>query len=227
MSVGLAQAMGLQFTQDWKLAVRSRSDWANPMIFFVLVITLLPLGIGPEVKQLAAIAPGMIWIVALLATLLSLDAMFRSDWDDGSLEQMLISPHPLPMLVLSKIAVHWLVTGLPLTLLSPLLGLMLSLPEAGYLPLIVSLFIGSACLSFIGAIGAALTVALRQGGLLISLIIMPFYVPVLIFGASAAMRAVQGFEYHGLLVMLGGFLALAVAGAPFAVAAALRISSEG
>jgi heme exporter protein B len=128
---------------------------------------------------------------------------------------------------LSKIAVHWLITGLPLTLLSPLLGLMLSLPDSGYLPLFLSLLIGTACLSFLGAIGAALTVGLRKGGLLISLIIMPFYVPVLIFGANGVMRAVQGFSYHGQLAMLGALLALAVAGAPFAVAASLRVSSEG
>ncbi|UTA49662.1 heme exporter protein CcmB [Simiduia sp. 21SJ11W-1] len=209
------------------MALRARSDWANPMIFFILVITLLPLGIGPDAEQLAHIAPGMIWVVALLATLLSLDAMFRSDMDDGSLEQLLISPHPLWMLVVSKIVVHWVSTGLPLTLLSPLLGLMLGLPEAGFLPLVLSLSIGTVCLSFIGAVGAALTVGLRSGGLLISLVIMPFYVPVLIFGASAVARAVEGFGYHGQMAVLGAFLAMAIAVAPFAVAAALRISSEG
>ena len=226
MNSRLGTALMLQFQQDCKLALRSRSDWANPMIFFVLIVSLLPMGISPEAGQLAAIAPGMIWVVALLATLLSLDALFRTDMEDGSLEQLLISPHPLPMLVLSKIAVHWLVTGLPLTLLSPLLGLMLSLPAEGYLPLFFSLLIGTACLSFLGAIGAALTVSLRKGGLLISLIIMPFYVPVLIFGANGVMRAVQGFHYQGQLAVLGAFLALSVAAAPFAVAASLRMSSE-
>ena len=227
MASHLGGALALQFRQDCKLALRSRSDWANPMIFFVLVISMLPMGISPEAAQLAEIAPGMIWVVALLATLLSLDPMFRTDMDDGSLEQMLISPHPLALLVLSKIGVHWLVTGLPLTLLSPVLGVMLSLPAEGYLPLFLTLLVGTACLSFVGAIGAALTVGLRKGGLLISLIIMPFYVPVLIFGANGVMRAVQGFDYYGQLAVLGAFLALAIAAAPFAVAASLRISSEG
>lgn len=227
MNLSLGQALRLQCKKDLALALRARSDWANPMIFFVLVIMLLPLGIGPEAKQLAAIAPGMIWIVALLATLLSLDAMFRTDLDDGSLEQMLISPHPLSLLVISKIAVHWLSTGLPLTLLSPLLGVMLSLPAAGYVPLMSTLLIGTLCLSFIGAVGAALTVGLRSGGLLISLVIIPFYVPVLIFGASGVSRALEGFAYQGQLAVLGAFLAMAIAVAPFAVAAALRISNEG
>lgn len=227
MSPSLGQALRLQCKKDLALALRARSDWANPMIFFVLIVVLLPLGIGPEAKQLATIAPGMIWIVALLATLLSLDTLFRSDWEDGSLEQLLISPHPLSMLVISKIAVHWFSTGLPLTLLSPLLGVMLSLPAAGYLPLMLTLCIGTLCLSFIGAVGAALTVGLRSGGLLISLVIIPFYVPVLIFGASGVTRAVAGFAYQGQLAVLGAFLAMAIAVAPFAVAAALRISNEG
>lgn len=227
MTDSLARAMAQQFTRELKLAYRARSDWANPMIFFVLVITMIPIGISPDARLLAVLAPGMIWVVALLATLLSLDALFRADMDDGSLDQLLISPHPLPLLVLSKIAVHWLVTGLPLTLMSPLLGVMLSLPAEGYLPLISSLLIGTACLSFIGAIGAALTVSLRKGGLLISLIIMPFYVPVLIFGANGVSRAIEGFPHGGQLAVLGAILALAVATAPFAVAGALRISSEG
>lgn len=227
MSNSLGRALLLQFRREFKLAVRSSSDWANPLIFFVLVITLIPIGISPDAQVLAGLAPGMIWVVALLATLLSLDALFRSDMDDGSLDQLLISPHPLPLLVLCKISVHWLVTGLPLTLMSPLLGLMLSLPANGYVPLLLSLLIGTACLSFIGAIGAALTVSLRKGGLLISLIIMPFYVPVLIFGANGVNRAIEGFAHTGQLAILGALLALAVAAAPFAVAAALRISSEG
>ncbi|MDN3639367.1 heme exporter protein CcmB [Simiduia curdlanivorans] len=227
MSDSLARALAQQFSRELKLAYRARSDWANPMIFFLLVITMVPMGISPDAKFLAILAPGMIWVVALLATLLSLDALFRADMDDGSLDQLLISPHPLPLLVLAKIAVHWLVTGLPLTLMSPLLGLMLSLPAEGYVPLIMSLLIGTACLSFIGAIGAALTVSLRKGGLLISLIIMPFYVPVLIFGANGVSRAIEGFAHTGQLAILGALLALAVATAPFAVAGALRISSEG
>lgn len=223
----LGLALRRQFGRELKLALRARSDWANPVIFFVLVITLVPIGISPDARVLAGLAPGMIWVVALLATLLSLDGLFRSDMDDGSLDQLLISPHPLPLLVLCKVAVHWLVTGLPLTLLSPLLGVMLSLPAGGYGPLFWSLLIGTASLSLIGAIGAALTVSLRKGGLLISLIIMPFYVPVLIFGANGVSRTIEGFAQSGQLAILGAFLALSLALAPFAVAASLRISSEG
>jgi heme exporter protein B len=185
---------------------------------------MVPLGVTPDPKQLAVLAPGIIWVVALLATLLSLDGLFRQDIEDGTLEQVFIAPQPLYLTVLAKVIVHWLVTGLPLTLLSPVLGVLLSLPEAGFLPLILSLLLGTASLSLIGAIGAALTAGLRTGGLLLSLIIMPLYAPVLIFGASAVSSAVDGNPIGSQLAVLGAFLALAVVGAPFAGAGALRIS---
>ncbi|AFU97286.1 heme exporter protein CcmB [Simiduia agarivorans] len=226
MTESLGTALGRQFSRELKQSVRASSEWANPVIFFVMVITMVPIGISPDAKLLAVLAPGMIWVVALLATLLSLDGLFRTDRDDGSLEQLLISPHPLPLLVMTKVMVHWLVTGLPLTLLSPVLGMMLSLPAEGYVPLVLSLLIGTGSLSFIGAIGAALTVSLRRGGLLIALIIMPFYVPVLIFGANGVSRAIEGFAHSGQLAVLGAFLALSVALAPFAIAAGLRISAD-
>lgn len=226
MTETLGTALRRQFSRELKQSVRSSAEWANPVIFFVLVITMVPMGISPDPKILSSLAPGMIWVVALLATLLSLDGLFRTDRDDGSLEQLLISPHPLSLLVVTKVVVHWLVTGLPLTLLSPLLGMMLSLPAEGYVPLILSLLIGTGSLSFIGAIGAALTVSLRRGGLLISLIIMPFYVPLLIFGANGVSRAIEGFAHGGQLAVLGAFLALSVALAPFAIAAGLRISAD-
>ena len=213
--------------RDLLLAVRHRAEMVNPLVFFLIAITLIPLGVSPESKTLAAIAPGLIWVMALLATLLSLDGLFRSDFEDGSLEQMLISPQPLYFTVLAKVMVHWLVTGLPLTLMSPLLGVMLALPAGGYGPLCITLLLGTASMSLIGAVGAALTVALRKGGLLLSLIVMPLYVPVLIFGASAVHNAVLGSVINSQLAVLGAFLALAVVLAPLAAAGALRVSSDG
>ena len=223
----LGAAFWATLRRDFTLAYRHRGEMVNPLVFFLIVITMVPLGISPEQAVLASLAPGMLWVVALLATLLSLDSLFRSDFEDGSLEQLLISPQPLYMMVLAKVLVHWLVTGLPLTLMAPLLGVMLSLPEAGYWPLCLSLLLGTGTLSLVGAIGAALTVALRKGGLLLSLIIMPLYVPVLIFGASAVRSAVDGFAVGGQLAVLGALLAVAVVLAPMAAAGALRISING
>jgi len=213
--------------RDLLLAYRNRGELFNPLIFFLIVITMVPLGISPDPLMLAKIAPGMIWVVSLLATLLSMDALFKSDFDDGTLEQYLISPQPLYLVVLAKVLVHWLVTGLPLTLLAPLLGVMLSLPSAGFAPLLLSLLIGTATLSLIGSIGAALTVGLRKGGLLLSLIIMPLYAPVLIFGASSVASAADGMPHVSQLAVLGAMAAFSVICAPFAAAAALRVSANG
>lgn len=213
--------------RDLLLALRQRSEMLNPLTFFLIAISLVPLGISPESKLLATIAPGMIWVMALLATLLSLDGLFRSDFEDGSLEQMLVCPQPLYLTVLAKILVHWLATGLPLTLLAPLLGVMLSLPTQGFVPLCISLLLGTAAMSLVGAIGAALTVALRKGGLLLSLIVMPLYIPVLIFGTSAVHYAIDGQPMQLQLGVLGAFVLLAMVLAPLAAAGALRISSNG
>lgn len=213
--------------RDLLLALRQRSEILNPLAFFLIAISLIPLGISPESKLLAIIAPGMIWVMALLATLLSLDGLFRSDFEDGSLEQMLVCPQPLYLTVLAKILVHWLATGLPLTLLAPLLGVMLSLPSQGFLPLCVSLLLGTAAMSLVGAIGAALTVALRKGGLLLSLIVMPLYIPVLIFGTSAVHYGIEGQPMQMQLGILGAFVSLAIVLAPLAAAGALRISNNG
>jgi len=213
--------------RDLLLAFRHRAEIANPVIFFLIVVTLIPLGLTPESSRLAEIAPGILWVMALLASLLSVEGMFQSDCRDGTLEQMIILPQPLYLMVLAKILVHWLVTGLPLTLLAPLLGMMLSLPEAGYIPLILSLLMGTAVLSLVGAIGAALTVALRKGGLLLSLIVMPLYMPALIFGASTVQRAVDGFPVDGSLAVLGALLAFSLLVSPFATAGALRVSMHG
>lgn len=208
------------------LALRRRADIANPLLFFVTVLALLPLGVGPEPALLARLAPGMIWVVALLATLLSQESLLRSDFEDGSLEQLTLSPQPLYFAVLAKVVVHWLVTGLPLALLSPLLGLMLNLPAAGYWCLLLSLLLGTASLSLIGAVGAALTVALRRPGLLLALIVMPLYVPVLIFGTGAVQAALDGYAYSVQLAVLAALLAAAAALAPLAAAGAIRISTD-
>lgn len=213
--------------RDLLLAFRHRAEIANPVIFFLIVVTLIPLGLTPEASRLAEIAPGILWVMALLASLLSVEGMFQSDYRDGTLEQMIILPQPLYLMVLAKILVHWLVTGLPLTLLAPVLGMMLSLPEAGYVPLVLSLLMGTAVLSLVGAIGAALTVALRKGGLLLSLIVMPLYMPALIFGASTVQRAVDGFPVDGSLAVLGALLAFSLLVSPFATAGALRVSMHG
>ena len=213
--------------RDLLLAFRHRAEIANPVIFFLIVVTLIPLGLTPESSRLAEIAPGILWVMALLASLLSVEGMFQSDYRDGTLEQMIILSQPLYLMVLAKILVHWLVTGLPLTLLAPVLGMMLSLSEAGYVPLILSLLMGTAVLSLVGAIGAALTVALRKGGLLLSLIVMPLYMPALIFGASTVQRAVDGFPVDGSLAVLGALLAFSLLVSPFATAGALRVSMHG
>ncbi|SDZ76259.1 heme exporter protein CcmB [Microbulbifer marinus] len=208
------------------LALRKRADIANPLLFFVTVLALLPLGVGPEPELLARLAPGMIWVMALLATLLSQESLFRSDFEDGTLEQQALAPQPLYFAVLIKAAVHWLVTGLPLALLSPMLGLMLNLPAAGYLCLLVSLLLGTASMSLIGAVGAALTVALRRPGLLLALIVMPLYVPVLIFGTGAVQAAIDGYVFAPQLAILAALLAAAAALAPLAAAGAIRISLD-
>ncbi len=213
-------------SRDLLLALRHRGELINPLVFFVIAISLVPLGVGPEASFLARMAPGLIWVMALLACLLSLDGLFRSDFEDGTLEQMLSHPQPLYLMVLAKVLAHWLVTGLPLTLLSPLLGLMLSLPAQAYPVLLVSLLMGTACMSLVGAIGAALTVSLRRGGLLLSLIVMPLYIPVLIFGASAVSYALEASPQSVPLAVLGALLALSLAFAPLATAAALRMSGN-
>lgn len=224
--VGLGKALAVTLRRDLLLAYRNRGELLNPILFFLLVSVLIPLGVSPEPEVLSMLAPGIIWVMALLATLLSMDSLFRGDFDDGALEQLLVSPHPLYLMVLAKILVHWLVTGLPLTLVSPLLGLWMSLPPEGYLALFLSLLVGTVTLSMIGSIGAALTVALRKGGVLISLLIIPFYTPVLLFGTVAVSSAVAGLPYAGLIAVLASLMALSMGLAPIATAGALKISID-
>ncbi len=211
--------------RDLQLAFRRRSELLNPVLFFVLVVSLFPLGIGPGPQTLALIAPGVIWVAALLATLLAMERLFKSDFEDGSLEQLLLSPQPLAVLALAKVLAHWLTTGLPLLLVSPLLGVLLHLPAEASGALLLSLLLGTPSLSLIGAIGVALTVSLRRGGVLLTLLVLPLYVPVLIFGTAAVAAAATGLPYDGQLALLGAILALALTLAPLAIAAGLRINA--
>lgn len=222
----LATAFAALLRRDLLLAYRHRAQLANPLLFFTIVASLFPLGLSPEKELLRTIAPGVIWVAALLAALLSLDGIFRSDFDDGSLEQLVLTPHPLSVLVLAKILAHWLVTGVPLLVLAPLLGVLLHLDPEALPVLVATLALGTPVLSLVGAIGVALTVALRRGGVLLSLLVLPLYIPVLIFAANAVTNAAAGLEITGQLAFLGALLALAVVLAPPAAAAALRISLD-
>jgi len=213
--------------RDLLIAFRQRSDLVNPLFFFIMVIALFPLGIGPEKSTLEKIAPGVIWIAALLSTLLSVDSLFRQDFEDGALELALLSPQPLFVLVLGKVVAHWLVSALPLILVSPILSIMLYMDAETVKVTVLSLLLGTPVLSMISAIGAALTVGLRKGGVLIAIIALPLYVPVLIFGTGAVQAASMAMSYSGQLAILATFLVLSLAFAPVAVAAGLRISTSG
>lgn len=220
----LFRAFSALLQRDLLLAFRHRGELANPLLFFMIVVTLFPLGVSPEEPLLRKIAPGVIWIAALLAALFSLENMFRSDFDDGALEQIALSPHPLSVLVLAKVLAHWLVSGLPMLLMAPLLALFLALPTRAIYALELTLLVGTPLLSLIGAIGVALTVGLRRGGVLLTLLVLPLYIPVLIFATNAVSAAGAGMPVEGQLYFLAALLALALTLAPFATAAALRIS---
>ncbi len=220
----LSTAFYFLLKRDLTLSIRRRAEAVNPLLFFVIVITLFPLGVGARPQLLQAIAPGVIWVAALLATMLSLDSMFRSDFEDGSLEQLLLSAHPVSVLVLAKVGAHWLVTGAPLMLVAPLLAALLGLPSQGMLTLLITLLLGTPVLSLIGAIGVALTVGLRRGGIILSLLVLPLYVPILIFASNAVELAATGISVTPQLSLLAALLALALTLAPLPTAAALRIS---
>lgn len=211
-------------TRDLRLIWRRRGDAINPVLFALLVISLFPFALGPQPEVLARIAPAVIWVAMLLAGLLSLDTLFRSDLEDGSLEQLLLAPHPLSALVACKIAVHWLSTALPLLLATPLLAALLHLPGEQLPVLLASLALGTPLLSLIGAVVVALTVGMRRSGMLLALLALPLYVPVLIFGAGSVMAAAQGLPFEGALLLLGAGLVLALVLAPLAAASALRIA---
>ncbi|MEZ8021280.1 heme exporter protein CcmB [Vibrio splendidus] len=206
------------------IAFRRQADIFNPLWFFIIVITLFPLSIGPEPNLLARIAAGIVWVAALLSALLSLERLFRDDFQDGALEQMMLMPIPLQLVVLSKVIAHWILTGLPLILISPLLAVLLSLDFDTWLSVVLTLLVGTPALSFIGAIGVALTVGLQKGGVLLSLLILPLYIPILIFATSAIDAAALGVAYNGQLAVLGAMLMGAMTLTPFAISAALRVS---
>ncbi len=220
----MLHAFVFQLKKDLLLAYRHVGELAHPLLFFLIVVSLFPFGVSPAKEILASIAPGVIWVAALLSTLLALDGMFRTDYEDGTLEQMLLSPYPVAILVLAKVLAHWLVAGLPLILFSPLLAVLMHLPTQAFSTLLISLLLGTPTLSLIGAIGVALTVGLRGHGLLLTLLVLPLYIPVLIFGAGVVQAAVLAFNTTGQLYILASMLVLAVTLAPIAAAAALRIS---
>ncbi|MCR8913826.1 heme exporter protein CcmB [Marinobacter panjinensis] len=224
VSVGTATAMKAVFVRDLKTAFRQPQDLLNPLLFFVMVVSLFPLGVSPEVSFLQQAGSGILWVAALLSVLLSLDHLYRHDFDDGTLEQLVLQPQPLFLLVLAKSLAHWVLTGLPLVLLTPVLGVMVHLEGNSVAVLCLTLLIGTPVLSLIGSIGAALTLGLRSAGVLLSLLIIPLYIPVLIFGTGTVMAASEGALVAGQLALMGAFLVLALTLAPFASAAALRIS---
>ena len=212
--------------RDVRLAFRRGGEAALTVMFFLVAVALFPLGIGPEPEILARIAPGVLWVAALLAATLSLDRLFRADHEDGSLDLMVLTPLPLELTVLAKALAHWLTTGLPLTIAAPFLALMLQLDIASWPVLIAAMALGTPTLSLVGAIGASLTLGARRGGVLASLIVLPLFVPVLIFGTSAIDAALSNLDAGPALLILGAFLLAAVPLAPFATAAALRLALE-
>lgn len=210
--------------RDLLLAMRRQADVLTTLFFFVIVVSLFPLGIGPEMNTLRIMAPGVVWVAALLASMLSLGRMFSNDYLDGTLEQILLSPTSLSLLVLGKTFSHWLITGVPLVLMAPILGIQYDLPSNALVVLTLSLLLGTPILSLIGAIGAALTLGLRGGGVLVSLLVLPLYIPVLIFGAGAVEASAAGLGFEAHFSLLGAFLLVSVVFAPWTTATSLRIS---
>ena len=222
----LSGAMAAVVRRDLLTALRHRADLLTTLIFFAIVASLFPLGVGPETAMLRQMGPGVVWVAALLASMLALTRLFASDYGDGTLEQLALSPHPLTLLVLGKIAAHWLASGLPLVIIAPLLGLQFDLNADAQLVLLASLLLGTPTLSLIGAVGAALTLGVRGGGALLSLLVLPLYVPVLIFGAGAVEASAAGLGAAAHLSLLGALLLVALVFAPWATALAVRIAVE-
>ncbi len=208
--------------RDVRLSMRHGSASTLVVGFFIMVVTMFPFAIGPEQNILQRISVGVIWVAALLSCLLSLDRMFQTDYEDGSLDQFVLSPVPLELVVVAKCIAHWLTTSLPLIAIAPLLGVMMNLPAEGFLPLIYVMLLGTPALSFIGGIGASLTVTLRRGGVLLSLLILPLYIPVLIFGVLAVKATIGGYPAMAHIMLLCGFTLFSAAIAPWAAAAAIR-----
>mgnify|MGYP001810149935 FL=1 len=212
--------------RDLRLALRQGTDSIMVVAFFVLTVVLFPFGIGPDSNVLERVAPGVLWVVALLASMLSLDRLFQADYEDGSLELLSLTPAPLSVLVIAKVTAHWLTTGLPLMAAAPLLAVLLNMNADGFATLLLAMLLGTPSLSLIGAIGAGLVLGARRGGVLVSLLILPLYVPVLIFGVGAVDAAVHGFSPKAQLLVLGAILLAALPMAPWATSAALRQAIE-
>ena len=212
--------------RDLRLALRQSADSLTVVAFFALATVLFPFGVGPEANVLARIAGGILWVTALLAALLSLDRVFTVDYEDGTLDQLILSGESLTLVVLAKVAAHWLTTGVPLIIMSPILAVTLHLPTEGYVPLVLALLLGTPTVSLVGATGAALVLGTRRGGVLLSLLVLPLYIPVLIFGTAAVEAAVTGQSANPMLMVLGGLAILALSLSPWATAAALRQSVE-
>ncbi len=223
-TLSLTSAFILLFKRDLTLAYRRRAELVNPLLFFILVTTMFPLGIGNDPVLIQKVGPGVVWVAALLSALLSLDAMFRSDYEDGSLEQFMLSAHPVSILVLAKVLAHWMVTGLPLFIAAPLLAMMLNIPVAAIPTLMLTLILGTPVLSLIGSVGVALTVGLRRGGVILSLLVLPLFVPVLIFATDAVQTAIAGIPTTAQISILSAMLVGSLVLAPPATAASLRIS---
>jgi len=227
VTVGIGELLLCVIRREWSVALRNSGQWVNPLLFFIVVVALFPLGVGPSPTTLSIIAPGILWVSALLSVLLSLGTLFDADHADGTLEQLVLSGQSLPIIVLAKVLVHWLLSGLPLLLVSPLLGLLFNLPTSAIPVLMMSLLLGTLTLSLIGAIGAALTVGLNQAGVLLSLLVLPLSAPVLIFGSAAVTSAASELSASGLLLILAALLIFALSLAPLTAALALRNGVAG
>ncbi|HEX6549306.1 MAG TPA: heme exporter protein CcmB [Gammaproteobacteria bacterium] len=219
-------ALAALVRRDLQLAYRRRGEMVTPLMFFIMVTALFPLGLNPDPALLRTLAPGVIWVAALLAGVVGLESLFKSDYEDGTLELMVLSPVPLELVALMRVLTHWLITGLPLVILAPLMGMLLAFPPSAMGTLLIGLLLGTPVLSLLGAVGAALTVGLRRSGMLLPLLILPLAVPILIFGARSAAMALTGDDVSGPLYLLAAILALTVTLAPFAIAGGLRVSLE-
>lgn len=222
--LGMGAVLAATLRRELQIALRSPGNMVNPLMFFIIAVALFPLGGSADPEWLARIAPGVVWVTALLAVMLSMESLFRSDFEDGTLELLLLSPQPLYFHLQIKVLAHWLVTGLPLVLIAPLLAYMLALPAEGYAPLLLGLLLGTPTLNLIGAIGTALTVGLARNGVLLAVLVLPLFIPVLVFGAGMVQTALNGLPVAGIAAVMGALLMLALSLAPLAMAAALRIS---
>jgi heme exporter protein B len=217
----------LQLARQLRSGLRRPGDILNPLIFFLMVVTLFPLGLGPDPQRLAELAPGIFWVVALLSSLTVSGRLFASDFEDGSLEQLMLAPTPFVLSAMTEVIAHWLMSGVTLTLVSPVFAVMLNMPTQAIPTLMFSLLLGTLCLSLVGAIGASLTVGLRRGGMLLALLIIPLTVPILVFGTSAVTEAARGYDGSAWLALMAAFALVGLLLAPLAIAAGLKISIDG